>query len=66
MPGTCAYRLLNEGKSLPVWHPLITGSRNAMIASDNTVTGKVISEEFIHEDGLQEHIVEWVNGSQPE
>jgi len=37
-----------------------------MIASDNTVTGKVISEEFIHEDGLQEHIVEWVNGSQPE
>jgi len=66
MPGTCAYRLLHEGKSLPIWHPLITGSRNAMIASDNTVTGKVISEEFVHEDGLEEHIVDWANGPQPD
>ena len=62
MPGTCAYRLLHEGKPLPVWHPLISGNRNAMIAADITVTGKVVSEEFIHEDGLEEHIVDWANG----
>ena len=37
-----------------------------MIASDNTVTGKVISEEFVHEDGLEEHIVDWANGPQPD
>ena len=46
MPGTCAYRLLHENNPLPIWHPLITGNRNAIIASDNTVTGKVISEEL--------------------
>lgn len=61
MPGTCAYRLLHEGKSLPIWHPLITGSRDAMISTDNTVTGKVISEDFVHEDGFEEHIVEWAD-----
>lgn len=60
MPGTCAYRLLNEGKPLPIWHPLIAGNRKAMIASGNTVTGKVISEDFVHDEDLQEHIVHWV------
>ena len=61
MPGTCAYRLLHENKPLPIWHPLITGNRNAIIASDNTVTGKVISEEFVHEDGYEEHLVDWAD-----
>jgi uncharacterized cysteine cluster protein YcgN (CxxCxxCC family) len=60
MPSTCAYRILAEGKGLPIWHPLIAGGRKAMIASDNTITGKVISEEFVHEDGLEEHVVHWV------
>jgi len=59
MPGTCAYRLLHEGRPLPVWHPLLSGNRDAIIATDNTITGKVISEEFVHEDGLEEHIVDW-------
>jgi uncharacterized protein len=61
MPGTCAYRLLHENKPLPLWHPLITGNRDAIIASDNTVTGKVISEEFVHEDGFEEHLVDWAD-----
>lgn len=61
MPSTCAYRLLHEGKGLPIWHPLIAGNRDAMIESDNSIGGKVISEEYVHEDGLQEHIVRWVN-----
>jgi hypothetical protein len=60
MPSTCAYRLLNEGKSLPLWHPLIAGDRKAMIASGNTVTGKVISEDFVPDEGFEEHIVHWV------
>ncbi len=30
LPMTCAYRLLAEGKGLPAWHPLLTGSKAAM------------------------------------
>lgn len=61
MPSSCAYRLLHEGKELPAWHPLLSGKRTAAIESGNSVAGKVISEEYVHEDGLDEHIVKWVN-----
>lgn len=61
MPATCAYRLLAEGRPLPIWHPLIAGDRRAMIEAGHTVTGKVISEEYVHEDGYEEHIVHWVS-----
>ncbi len=61
MPSTCAYRLLYEGKNLPQWHPLVSGDREAIIESGNTVSGKVISEEFVHEDGYDEHIIKWVS-----
>jgi uncharacterized cysteine cluster protein YcgN (CxxCxxCC family) len=60
MPSSCAYRLLYEGKSLPDWHPLQAGSRKAIEESGNTVSGKVISEEFVHEDGYDEHVIHWV------
>ena len=59
MPSTCAYRLLHEGKPLPLWHPLISGSRRAMVAAGVTVTGKVVSEDYIHDEDLQTHVVEW-------
>lgn len=61
IPDTCAYRLRYEGKPLPDWHPLLTGSRAAMIANEITVTGKTISEVYVHPDGLEEHIVRWVS-----
>lgn len=60
MPSTCAYRLLNEGKPLPLWHPLIAGDRKAMEAAGQSVTDKVLSEEYVHEEGYEEHVVRWV------
>ncbi len=61
MPQTCAYRLLYEGKDLPAWHPLLSGSRKQIEESGNTVAGKVISEDYVHEDGYDEHLVKWVS-----
>jgi uncharacterized cysteine cluster protein YcgN (CxxCxxCC family) len=60
IPDTCAYRLRWEGKPLYPWHPLIAGSRAQMIEEGISVSGKVISEEYVHEDGMEEHIVKWV------
>lgn len=60
MPSSCAYRLLHEGKPLPIWHPLLAGDNKAMIASGNTIRGKVISEDYIAEEDLQDHVVHWV------
>ncbi len=44
LPDTCAYRLLSEGDTLPTWHPLITGSKQAMHAAQQSVRNKVVYE----------------------
>lgn len=60
MPDTCAYRLRHEGKPLYNWHPLLAGNRNAMVEAGIAIGGQVLSEEFVHDDGLEEHIIRWV------
>lgn len=60
MPNTCAYRLRFEGKPLYDWHPLIAGSREPMAAAGISVGGRAVSEEYVHEDGYEEHIIRWV------
>ena len=57
LPETCAYRRRAENRPLPDWHPLLTGSAEAMIEAGKCVAGKVVSED---EAGpLEHHIVEW-------
>lgn len=61
MPGTCAYRLRMEDKPLYSWHPLLSGSLDAMVQAGISVTGKTLSEEHVHELGYDEHIIRWIN-----
>ncbi len=58
MPTTCAYRLLVEGKELPGWHPLVSGSDATVCRSGQRVCGRVISE-LETDDALQHHLAEW-------
>lgn len=60
IPDTCAYKLRYLGKPLPAWHPLLTGSRHAMDMAGIPVTGRVLSEQYVHDDGLEEHVIRWV------
>lgn len=61
LPASCAYRLLAQGLSLPDWHPLLSGDHQSTVGSGNSVAGRVISEEYVHPDGLDEHVISWVS-----
>lgn len=60
MPDTCAYRLRFNNKPLYAWHPLIAGSRQQMEAAVIAIKGRVISEEYVHDDGCEEHSIRWM------
>jgi uncharacterized cysteine cluster protein YcgN (CxxCxxCC family) len=59
LPPTCAYRLLDEGKDLPDWHPLITGDPNSVFEAGITVKGRTIPEDGIEPDDYENHMVKW-------
>lgn len=63
MPPTCAYRLRQEGKPLYAWHPLLAGDRRAMEEQGIAIRGQVLSEEHVHPEGFEEHIIRWVANS---
>ena len=44
LPPTCAYRLLDEGKELPKWHPLISGHQKSVHSSGISVREFAIAE----------------------
>lgn len=58
LPRTCAYRLRHEGRPLPSWHPLLTGSQEAMHAAGQSMRGRTLSEAEIGQDDWEDHIIE--------
>lgn len=60
LPTTCAYRLVAEGKDLPGWHPLVSGDPAAVHEAGISVRGKVLSEDHVHPEAMDEHIIRWV------
>ena len=59
MPKTCAYRLVMDGKDLPDWHYLVCGDRERVHATGNSVRGRVVSEDTVFEDDMEDFIVDW-------
>ena len=59
MPETCAYKLLNEGKNLPYWHPLLCGNDKEIVNSGNSVKNRVTNENEIKIKNLPDYIFNW-------
>lgn len=56
LPESCAYKLRAAGKSLPEWHYLICGDREAVHRAGQSIRGWTISETMAGD--LDNHVVE--------
>lgn len=61
LPSSCAYRLRWQGKPLPDWHPLVSGDTDSVHRAGQSIRGRTVSEEHVHPDAYDEHIVRWVD-----
>ena len=59
LPVTCAYRLLNEGKALPTWHPLRSGRAASVKKAGASIISYAIKESAAI--NLEDHIIEWLD-----
>ena len=60
LPSSCAYRLRANNQPLEQWHPLVSGSKTTVHEAGISIRGRAISDEYVHPDGFDEHIISWV------
>ncbi len=58
MPQSCAYRLRAEGRSLPEWHPLISGDPDSVHAAGRSVRGWTVPEFEVCEEDWEDYLIE--------
>ena len=58
MPQTCAYKLVWQGKPLPAWHPLITGTAQSVHDAGVSVQNRTVPEFEVDEDDWEDYIME--------
>ena len=57
LPDTCAYKLLYEKQSLPLWHPLLTDDNHSVHEVGVSVKWFAQSEEYIHPEQLVDFVI---------
>lgn len=59
LPTTCAYRLLTDGKPLPDWHPLNSGTVETVKDAGVSISSYAVKESQVNDP--EDHIIEWLN-----
>ena len=60
LPPSCAYRLVAEGRDLPWWHPLVSGSQTTVHEAGISVRGRArLTENEVKPADYPRHIVAW-------
>ena len=59
LPPSCAYRLVDEGRDLPWWHPLVSGDPDTVHAARASVRRRTVSELVVPEEEFEEHLRMW-------
>ncbi|MCK5296089.1 MAG: YcgN family cysteine cluster protein [Alphaproteobacteria bacterium] len=58
LPKTCAYQLLYEGKDLPNWHYLVSGSFETVHKAGFSIKGRTINK-VITAENCHKYIIDW-------
>ncbi len=61
LPHTCSYKLVAQGKPLPDWHHLRSGSRDTVHKIGASVKQFAVSELTVKDSDVEEHIIQWVD-----
>ncbi len=59
LPPTCAYRLVNEGKPLYDWHPLVSGSHESIHDAGISIKGRTVPEKNLTPENYEDYLVDW-------
>ncbi len=57
LPPSCAYRLVQEGRDLPWWHPLVSNSPDTVHTAGVSVQGRTVNER--RAGPLEHHLADW-------
>ncbi len=57
LPSTCAYRLVAEGRDLPLWHHLVCGDPDAVHAERISQSGRMLAEGSVPDEDWEDHLI---------